>query len=80
MSLMLGNKYIVGAHSWGFFSITNLEEQSCVVEESTFGEEIENIWGIETIGMSETEIFYVPTTSGLYECNLDESGQLTYTH
>ena len=26
MSLMLGNKYIVGAHSWGFFSVTNLEE------------------------------------------------------
>ena len=79
MSLMLDNKFIVGAHSFGFFSVTNLEEQTCEIVENPFGEEIDNIWGIETVGMFESEIFYTPTTNGLYECQLNEEGQLLYT-
>ena len=79
MSLMLGNKYIVGAHTEGFFSVTNLEEQTSVVVENPFGDEIENIWGVETVGMFESEIFYTPTTNGLYECQLNEEGQILYT-
>ena len=79
MSLMLGDKFIVGAHSWGFFSVTSLEEQTCEIVENPFGDEIENIWGIETVGMFESEIFYTPTTNGLYECQLNEEGQLLYT-
>ena len=74
MSLMLGNRYIVGAHTDGIFSVINLEEQTSRIVDNPTGNEIENVWGIEAVNMDSPQIFYTPTTNGLYELSLNEDG------
>ena len=79
MSLMLGNKYIVGAHTDGIFSVINLEDQTVRILDNPIGNDIENVWGIEAVEMDSPQIFYTPTTNGLYEVSLDDDGQFVYS-
>ena len=78
MAFMLNDRFLIGAHTDGIFSVINIEHQTARILENPIGNDIENVWGICAVEMDAPQLFYAPTTNGLYELSLNDDGQFVY--
>lgn len=81
MALCLDKTFMLGTHSEGKISVTNLEtHEATIVDPPPFGE-VENIWGCCIFyprPEGEPQTVFIPTTNGLYQCVVTQQGHFMY--
>ena len=81
LTLCRNGSFLVGSHTEGCISVINLETRECEIVQEPFGP-IENIWGVEVFGevndLTEPQMLFCPTSSGMYQCMLTAQGYFMY--